>query len=384
MTDPSHDFRQPRTWLVALLLLGMSVALGWWLLRPQVSQQAASPAPAPVGVASVIERAISDRLEGMGSIQARDALSLASLVTERVDEVLFESGDRVSKGELLIALDDRTEHFELRAARVALEEAEREYDRIEPLVRRGSVASQRLDELRTRRETARVDVARLEQALDDRAIRAPVDGVMGLRDVSPGQLVTPGEQLATLDRIDRVHADVPLPEKTLSRLATGMSVTATSVAWPDTTFTGHISAIRTRLEAGTRSLMARARFDNAEGRLRPGMLLHIAIETPAERQLIVPESALVGENLQTSLYRLAAADDDGIRVERLPVTVRQRRPGWAAVSAENGGILKPGDRIVVSGQRQLGDGRRVTLDEDAGSDTAALFEAGDEPIGAHP
>ena len=73
-----------------------------------------------------------------------------------------------------------------------------------------------------------VDVARLEQALDDRAIRAPVDGVMGLRDVSPGQLVTPGEQLATLDRIDRVHADVPLPEKTLSRLATGMSVTATS------------------------------------------------------------------------------------------------------------------------------------------------------------
>ncbi|RKR03347.1 membrane fusion protein (multidrug efflux system) [Kushneria sinocarnis] len=384
MTDPSHDLRRPHAWLMALLLLCSAVLLGWWLLHAQAPRQASTPDPVPVGVAEVIERAISDHLEGMGSVQARDALSLASLVTERVDEVLFESGDRVSKGDLLIALDDRTERFELRAARVALEEAEREYDRIEPLVERGSIASQRLDELRTRRETARVDVARLEQALDDRAIRAPVDGVMGLRDVSPGQLVTPGEQLATLDRIDRVHVDIPLPERTLATLETGMAVSATSIAWPGTTFSGRISAVRPRLEAGTRSIIARARFDNPDGRLRPGMLLHITIETPAERQLVVPESALVGENLQTSLYRLTSAGNDALRVERVPVSVHQRRPGWAAVAAESGSTLEPGDRIVVTGQRQLDSGRRVTLDEDAGSDTAALFAAGDEPIGALP
>ncbi|WP_106475696.1 efflux RND transporter periplasmic adaptor subunit [Phytohalomonas tamaricis] len=373
---PRHDVKRPLAWLVALVLIALAALLYWGLPQVTTPQSTTTRPPTTVGAADVIARELGRHFESVGDVKAEESVDLAALVTERVARIAFSEGQRVKRGELLIQLDDRTERYELQAARVALDEAEREYARLKTLSERGALSRQQFDAQRTLLETAKVDVARLQEALNDRAIEAPFDGVVGLRRLSVGSLVSPGEVLATLDKLDSIKVDFTLPERYLTSLTVGAPVTAASVAYPDRRFRGRIATLDTRLAAETRSVVARARFDNPDGLLYPGMLLTLDFSTPAERRLIVPETALQSENDRHYVYRIDR-NEEGLTAQRIAVNVVQREPGWVALQAIEGAELDTSDRVVVSGQQKLSDAARIQINEEGSRDTQALFEEDD-------
>ncbi|REC95255.1 efflux RND transporter periplasmic adaptor subunit [Kushneria indalinina] len=370
----SHDARRPLTWLVALICVALALIFWWWLSLERAPQASGSSPPVAVGRADVIERDLSATLNAVGDVEATDSIEIASLVTERITGLNFDSGDRVQQGDLLIQLDDRAEQQGLRAARVIVEQEQREFDRLQPLVRQGSIATQQADEQRNRLESARIELARLTAALEDRTITAPVTGVMGLSNLSVGEQISADTPLVTLDSIDRVQVDFSLPERELRRINRGMRVTARSVAWPDRVFHGEITTIDPRLDRDTRTVMVRARFDNPDLALRPGMLLDIALQLPEQRRLIVPETAIMGERDRQWVY-VVVQREDGYRAHRVAVRVVERAPGWAAVHATNkDSPLRPGASVAVSGLRDISEDRDLVLDEDAARDTGALFQ----------
>src|SRR5690606_19131515 len=127
--------------------------------------------------------------------------------------------------------------------------------------------------------------------LSDRVITAPFDGVLGLRQVSPGSLVTPGTAIATLDDVSIIKLDFSVPETLIAALAPGQAVTALSAAFPGETFEGVLRTIDSRVDPVTRSVMARAELPNPERKLRPGMLLTVDVRRAPRQALALPELA---------------------------------------------------------------------------------------------
>ena len=188
--------------------------------------------------------------------------------------------------------------------------------------------------------------------IGDRSIRAPFAGVLGMREVSPGALVTPGTVIATLDDISRVHVDFAVPEVHLAHLAQGQALAGTSVAWPGVTFEGEVSSIDARVDPATRAVIVRGDFPNRERKLRPGMLLQVQLSRPQRQALVLPEIAVVQVGRDTFVWRVKG---DGT-VERVPIQVGERRAGQVEVLRG----LDAGDRIVVDGTGKLRPGLQVS------------------------
>lgn len=202
--------------------------------------------------------------------------------------------------------------------------------------------------------------------LGDRTVRAPFAGVLGIRQVSPGALVTPGTMIATLDAIDRVYVDFAVPERALASLVPGHRVDARSSAWPELEFAGEVTTVGSRVDPSTRAVTVRAGFPNPDHRLRPGMLMDVRMYQPERRTLVVPEIAVVQVGQESFVFRVG--DDNS--VERVVVEVGARRAGQAEILSG----LQAGARIVVDGTGKLRPGSVVV-------DPGAPQEPGAEGVG---
>jgi membrane fusion protein (multidrug efflux system) len=182
-------------------------------------------------------------------------------------------------------------------------------------------------------------------------ITAPFDGILGLRQVSPGSLVTPGTPIATLDDISLIKLDFQVPERFLAVLAKGQEVTARSGTYPDREFDGRVTSVDSRVDPVTRSVTARAEIPNRDRLLRPGMLMSVQVFLQPRQAIVVPEIAVVQVGTESFVYRVKA---DGT-VERAVIALGSRRQG--AVEVTSG--LSAGERIVVEGTVKLREGARV-------------------------
>lgn len=198
----------------------------------------------------------------------------------------------------------------------------------------------------------------------DRVVRAPFDGVLGLRQVSPGALVTPGTAIATLDDLDRMYVDFPVPETQLGDIARGQRVEGRIAAWPGRSFAGSVETVDTRIDPGTRAATVRAAFANPGHALRPGMLVQVRVLLPVREALLVPEIAIVQVGQTSFVWRVRA---DG-RVEQAQVAIGNRSAGKAEITRG----LRAGERIVVDGTGKLRAGDQVT---DAGAAPVAAAAA---------
>lgn len=318
---------------------------------------AARAAPPPVRVDAVQIRRFETVLESLGTAQANESLTLTAAVTAHVTEVLFEDGQTVVAGQLLLRLASAEELADQREATVTLNEQRRELERIRGLSSDGIVPRQQVEQQRTRVEGAEARLAAVEARLANRVIRAPFAGVLGLRRVSQGTLVTPGTPIADLDDIARIKVDFTVPERFLGAVRPGMPIEARSTAFRDQVYRGEITAISTRVDVATRSVTLRALVDNAEGSLRPGMLLSTRLPLePAERPA-VPEGALVASGDQYSVFIVTPES----RVRRQDVRIGRRQPGFVEILEG----LEPGMRIVTEGTLRIRPGMVVRIVEAA-------------------
>ncbi len=296
----------------------------------------------------------NDTIAAPGTVKARESVTVTAKVSETVERVHFDSGDEVAAGATLVTLSGNQQQAALQAAEAAAKEAEQQYRRGSELVQQQLIARSQLDTQRATRDAAIARVAQMHADIGDRRIRAPFAGVLGIRQVSPGALVTPGTVVATLDDISRVHVDFQVPEVQLAHLAVGQKLAGTSAAWPGQSFEGEVSSIDARIDPNTRAVTVRGDFPNEERRLRPGMLMQVLVARPQREALVLPEIAVVQVGRDTFVWRVK---DDGT-VERATIAVGARRAGRVEVLQG----LDPGDRIVVEGTGKLRPGAAVTED----------------------
>jgi len=352
-----------RRQLVPAILLAALLG-GTWLLFDQKNPGNASfvPSPPTVRAARVETREIEQRIEALGTTLAWESIEVRPTVTAFIEQIHFSDGQLAQKGELLVTLSQNEEAARLAEARAFLDEQLREVRRIEGLVANKSISRNQLDERRTLAEIARQRVAAAEAAVADRSIRAAFSGVLGLRRASPGALATPDTVITTLDDVASLRLDFAVSSMLLERLRTGSVVRAASPAFGEREFNGEVIGIDTRVNPVDRSLTVRARIDNSDLLLKPGMLMTVELQHDRRMAMVIPEEAVI--HYQRQHYVMWIDSADGNRLERRQIAIGHRMPG--SVEVVSG--LAEGDLIVAEGLTTTRAGQQVgILDTRAGS-----------------
>lgn len=367
--------------LAALVVMGLLV-FGKALTGdgPGAGQQAGAPAGAPgaasggarpgggggpgggavpVRPATIEMHDFADVIEAIGTAQANESIIVAAKVTDIVKSVHFESGRYVRKGDPLVELQSAEQAADLAQAKAALTEAEASLVRFKELFDKGLTPQARLDAATAVRDRAVAQAEALESRLADRFIRAPFSGVVGLRTISPGALVRPGEAITTLDDTSTIKLDFDLPEWALARVRNGTRIEAISTAYPGARFAGATGQIDTRVNPSTRTIRARAFLANRDRRLKPGMLMTVRVAAGARRALAAPEMALIDSGDQAFVFKIVEKDGRLV-AERAPVRVGARFGGYVEILEG----AKPGERIVLDGVNRVRPGGAVRIADD--------------------
>lgn len=335
----------------SLLMAALLSACGKQEAPQQGGPGGRSSGPVPVAVETVREQEWVDGLRALGTVQAREAVTVTAKVSETVQQVHFDSGQEVKRGAPLVTLSGQQQQASLASADATLKEAEQLYQRQQQLAAQQLIARASLDTQRATRDAARAQVAQIRANLSDRVIRAPFSGVLGIRQVSPGALVTPGTVIATLDDISRVYVDFPVPETELAGVGPGQALAGRAGTYGGREFDGTVSAVSARLDASSRAATVRGDFPNPDRMLKPGMLVEISLSRGSKPALVVPELAVQQIGSETFVWRVKA---DGT-VEKADVVVGGRIPG--KVMLKDG--IRAGERIVVEGTGKLQPGAKV-------------------------
>ncbi|TZF90659.1 efflux RND transporter periplasmic adaptor subunit [Cognatilysobacter lacus] len=306
--------------------------------------------PVTVTTQVVQTQPFADTLQALGTVRARESVTITASVSEKVQAVHFESGDSVRAGSPLVTLSGQAEQAQLTEAQASANESDKLYRRQSELASQQLIARSQLDMQRATRDAAVARVAQVRAQLADRVIRAPFGGVLGLRQVSPGTLVTPGTAITTLDDLSTVFVDFPVPETQLAQVGAGDRIAGTAAAYPGRRFEGTVSTVDARVDPATRALIVRGQFANPGHALKPGMLLQVEIARTERPALLVPEISVVQVGSESYVFRVR----DG-KAERADVGLGTRRDGRVEVVSG----LAPGDRIVVDGTGKLKPGAKV-------------------------
>lgn len=307
-------------------------------------------------------RQFHTRIESIGTAQANEAVTIVAPVTERVEEILFTEGDFVKKGQVLVRLESDEEVAEVSAAMITHRQQQTEFDRMRNL-RDTKVISQREMDIQTfLRDTAEARMNVAKAKLNERTIVAPFDGYVGLRLVSVGALVTPGEKITSLDDLATIKVNFSVPEVFLPQLKIGQGVHASSTAYQGRSFTGQVRAINTRVDPVTRAVLVQSVFDNAELLLKPGMLLKVEIMSHPRQSLSVPEKAVLSFGRDNYVF---VVGDDLIALRRT-IGIGLREFGMVEVLTG----LKEGEKVIVEGILAAKNGEKVILAQPKQEDSA--------------
>ena len=295
----------------------------------------------------------ADRIEALGTLAANESVNLTATVTETISVIHFDDGDRVEKDQLLVEMTSNEEHAQLEEASATANEAHRQYQRIKPLASEGTAAKSLLDQRQREWETARARLAAIESRLADRLIKAPFEGIVGLRDLSVGALVQPGDLITTLDDDRVMKLEFPVSAAYLEVLHAGLEVASTSRAFAGRSFTGSVSAVDSRIDPATRSIRVRALLNNPERLLKPGMLMYVELLKNPREALVIPEESLLPLGEQQFVF-VVTADNS---VEKRELRIGGRRPGLVEVVEG----LAAGDQVVTHGHMKITPGQQVTI-----------------------
>lgn len=314
------------------------------------AQGDATPA---VIVAEATMGEIFDRLEALGTARATESVTITSVLAERVVAIGFEDGDQVTRGQMLATLDKRIDEASLERARVTLSERKNTLTRASNLASKNLASAENLDEARLAARQAAAEVTGLEASVDRHVIRAPFDGTVGLRMVSIGALVSPGDVITTLDDTSSIKLDFRVPAVHLPKLAQGQLVRAALDASGIDPFAGVVATIGSRVDPVTRSALVRAIVQNDAGSIRPGMLMRVTLESNPRQALIVPETALVPRGSVQSVFVVGSDSTAELR----PVTIGTRSPGKVEIITG----LSAGERVITEGVDKVRTGQAVAV-----------------------
>jgi membrane fusion protein (multidrug efflux system) len=340
------------------LLIGVIALIGFLIFINLPSEQLESEmkgggGETPVVVSIANKEAFPVVVEALGTAVSNESVNISAQRSQTVTKVLFNDGDLVSTRQPLLELNNRAEKARLNELNINLTEARRQLERIKGLARKSAASEQLLDEQESKVQglLAQREVAKAN--LEELVVSAPFAGRLGVRQVSVGSLVRPGDTITTLDDLSIMKIDFSISENHFSSVRDGQRIVAKSVAYPGELFEGKITNIDSRINPNTRSIRVRAQIPNPDLKLRPGMLIQINLEKRVLEALVIPESALVPEADKQFVF-VVNKDKIAIKTE---VTVGERKPGWVQILSG----LEVGQEIIVEGTLRVRDGSAVKV-----------------------
>jgi len=350
-----------------LVFTRLTLGLGALLLVLAGSVQAQSKRPPPqVTVASVELTSFVDRVEALGTLQANEAVTITATVTERIVSLGFDDGDRVEAGHILAELQRSREQAQLAEAKAELAEAGQKLKRARDLRRRGVASAAELTDLQRAYSVAKARLEVVQVDIDYRIIRAPFNGRVGIRRISAGTTVRPGDAIVELVDDSKMKLDFSVPGPLFSVIRPGVSIEATTRAYPGEVFTGVVAAVDAKVDPVSRAVLIRAIIPNEDRRLIPGLLMEVDLLVNERSALAVPEESLILSGTDRSVFVIESADA-GLRARRQLVKTGARRVGEVEVLdglqagdrvVKSGGIkLRPGAAVRIQGQGQPADGK---------------------------
>lgn len=307
--------------------------------------------PVAVTVAEVKTAPVEDRLSAVGTVQANEQVTIMPEASGLVRAIHFTEGQRVETGTLLFELDDRKEKAQLEQARVDLDLARQNAERVEQLAGTRAISKQEIDQVRSQVTLKEAIEAFAEKRVAEMRIVAPFAGVLGPRAVSIGQFVTVGEPLVTLTDDSRVKVVYEVPERHVAELRTDQRVELSVAAFADRRFPGQVDLISPRVDEATRTVEVRAVADNPDRLLRPGMFARVETITGSRPAAVVIEERAIVPSLEG--FAVYVVTNEVARLRE--IKLGQRLAGRAEVRQG----LDPGQMIVVSGLQKIVDGSAV-------------------------
>lgn len=345
---------QKNSKLMWVLLIGLSVFVVYLFLQnqPHETERRSESAATPVNTQQVSYSALVRQVSSLGTALANQSVQIVSNASDYLIELHINEGKTVNKGQLIAQLNDVEERARVAELSALLVDQKRQLERVKNLAKTQATAQSLLDEQQTKVNTTQAQLDAVKARLNEMTISAPFSGVLGLRQVSEGAYLTAGTVLTTLDDLSEIRLEFSVAEYYLAQLSAGMTVNATSVAYPDKVFTGQIKAIDTRLDPVTRSVKVHALLPNKEFELRPGMLLNVKVTLAEVKALQISEKALVP--LQNKQYVFVVNQDN--TVTQTEVQLGQRMPGLVEIVSG----LNAGDQVVIEGTTKIRSGSVVT------------------------
>ena len=356
-----------RRFLAGALLAPLLIAVA-----PDGRGQGGEMPPTAVETAKVQATSLTDTIHAVGTLRADESVVIRPELAGRIEEIHFEEGQPVAKGDPLFSLDASFIEAEMREAEANLALSRSSFDRAQDLIDRKLIAQADYDNARSR---LAVDQARLSSAqtrLAKTEIEAPFEGVVGLRLVSAGDYAEVGQELVSIVKLNPIKVDFRVPEVHLSQLEPGQAIEVTLDAYPSEKFRGQVIAIDPQIDLVGRNVLLRAVVPNPDLKLKPGQFARLDLEVEQhEEALIVPEQALWPQGERQFVYKV----EDG-QAKLVEVETGLRRAGQVEIVSG----LAPGDEVVTAGQLKLHDGAKVmpVPGPDAPADSTAAGAARNE------
>jgi membrane fusion protein (multidrug efflux system) len=351
---------------VVLGLLAVTAALAGvkagQILAMVRAGEAMTPPPEAVTAAKAEAALWEPTRPAIGTLVAVHGVTLGAELPGTVREISFESGTSVRKGAVLVRLDTSAEEAQLAAAAAEAALARLSRDRARRLRESEANAQADLDAAEARAKAADAAVANLEATIGKKTIRAPFDGRIAIRQVELGQVVSPGTPIASLQSVTPIHADFWLPQQALAELRAGQRARMHTDAFPDDEWAGEVTTVNPEVDPATRNVRVRATFQNADGRLRPGMFASVEVVSAERRPVLtVPATAVIFAPYGNSVFAIEEKSDAAGRkvtvVRQKFVRTGERRGDLVAIA----GGLEAGERIVTSGAFKLRNGVEVAV-----------------------
>lgn len=355
--------------LIAIVLLAVLAGgiVGFNMFRDQAIEQFFANMPVPTVTVSTVEAEEArwtPSIEAIGTVNANQGVDLTVETTGIVTDILFEANQQVEKDQILLQLEDNVQQADLSASRTQAALDKQALDRARELRSRGVSSGASLDNAEAAAQASAAQVEKAEAVVQQRQLRAPFSGTIGIPRVDRGQYLSPGTIVATLQDTETMRADFTVPEQRLGLLKIGQPVRLWLNSGNDV-FEGTITGIDPKVDPSSRLVSVRARIDNTAGKLTPGQFVQVGVILPEEDGVIsLPQTAVVTSLYGDYVYAVRkpkdAGEGDEEKLETRQVFVKVGRRSGDRIEISSG--VEPGDIIVTAGQNRLSNGTPVKID----------------------
>jgi len=371
--DIDRTTRRPKTvrWFLIIALL-LALVLGGLYGFNRFREQAIAtyfatnkPPPAQISAAQVKTETVPRFVTGIGSVTAIHQVTINPEVGGRVTKIFFEPGMTVKASDPLVQLNDAPDRADLANFEAQAHWAETTLQRSSELAKRQFEARETVDQKQSQLDQAKAGIAKTEALIDQKLIRAPFSGQLGMRQVEVGQYLTPGARIVTLTDMSMLYVNFTLPSQMRSQISVGQRVNVTADAYPGRTFGADITTVEPQVSADTRTMTIQATMKNPDNSLLPGMFVNAAVVLPPQPDVMtLPETAVEYTLYGDSVYVIREDGKDAaghpiLKAVRTPVKTGERIGG--KVEILHG--IEPGERVIAAGQVKVQNGAQITISE---------------------